>query len=143
MRQAFDRALRTHGRSFSRANLTALAATSVDFGTLVALVELGGVFYVTATACGAIGGGITNFLLNKYWAFEHRHGSTAAQSVRYTLVSGASLVLNTSLVFCLTEFGGLMYLKSKVITALAVGWFWNYPLHRYFVFPPQRQEDRH
>lgn len=116
--------------------MTAFAATIVDVGTLTSLVELAGVYYVFATAIGAFCGAVTNFTLNKYWAFEDNHGRIAAQGFRYALVSGASLLLNTLLVFCFTEFGGLRYLVSKAIAALAVGWGWNYPMHRYFVFPP-------
>lgn len=126
-----------HKKSFSRATLTSFAATVVDFGTLYTLTEFAGIYYVGSTAIGAFAGAITNFTLNKYWAFEHRHGTITAQGFRYALVSGASLLLNTGLVFCLTEFAGLRYLVSKGVAALAVGWAWNYPLHRYFVFPPQ------
>lgn len=133
--------LKSHAKSFSKANLTALAATIVDFGTLATLVEIGGLFYVIATACGAVLGAVTNFILNKYWAFEHGHGRLSAQGFRYALVSGCSLLLNTGLVFCLTDFLGMMYLKSKLVAALIVGWGWNYPLHRYFVFPPRPNED--
>lgn len=139
LKDRFVKAYESHGKTFSRANATAFAATVVDVGTLAALVELAHLHYVPATSCGAVAGAITNFLLNKYWAFEHKHGRLYAQGVRYALVSSGSLLLNTFLVFCLTEFAGLMYLKSKAIAAIAVGWGWNYPLHRYFVFPPRKR----
>lgn len=136
IKDQFVAAYHSHAKTFSRANITAFAATVVDFGVLAALVELAHVHYVPATSCGAVAGAITNFLLNKYWAFEHKHGRLYAQGARYAIVSFGSLLLNTFFVFCLTEFAGLMYLKSKTIAAIAVGWGWNYPLHRYFVFPP-------
>lgn len=141
--------------------MTALTATVVDFSTLYALVEHAHLYYVTATACGALAGAITNFSLNKYWAFAAPHASAeavhrgsrtlsaltthsgpatqlSAQGLRYALVSAVSLALNTGLVFCFTEFGQLRYLVSKTIAAIVVGWGWNYPLHRYFVFPPSQ-----
>lgn len=127
-----------HKRTFSRATVTSLAATVVDFSTLYCLVEFAGLYYVWATALGALLGAVTNFTLNKYWAFEHKEGKLAVQGMRYAVVSGMSLVLNTSLVFCFTEFAHLRYLISKAVAALVVGWGWNYPLHRYFVFPPSR-----
>ena len=105
-------------------------------------MEFAHVYYVLATALGALCGAITNFTLNKVWAFEHRHGRLRAQGARYALVSGGSLALNTGLVFSLTEYGGLRYLVSKAIAAVLVGWCWNYPLHRYFVFPPLKEENR-
>ncbi len=98
-------------------------------------MEFAHVYYVIATACGAAAGAVLNFTLNKYWAFDAKAGSTGKQGFRYLVVSAGSLLLNTGLVFCFTEFGQLRYLLSKAIAALTVGWAWNYPLHRYFVFP--------
>lgn len=129
--------LRAHIGSFSKANATALAATAVDFSTLYTLVEYGHIYYVIATACAALAGAITNFSLNKFWAFRDGTGQAHVQGIKYALVSATSLLLNTGLVFCFTEFAGLRYLVSKVIAAVSVGWGWNYPLHRYFVFPPE------
>ncbi|MEW6056066.1 MAG: GtrA family protein [Bdellovibrionota bacterium] len=131
------RFIESHKRSFSRAAFTAFAATVVDFLSLYCLVEFLGVYYVIATAIAALLGAIANFLLNKYWAFEHRHGRIYAQGFRYTIVAAGSLVLNTLFVFLFTEFAQLSYLMSKAVVSLAVGWGWNYPLHRYFVFPPR------
>lgn len=119
-----------------------MAATVVDFTTLVCLVEYAHVYYVIATACGAFVGAVTNFTLNKYWAFKPGDRKLASQGLRYALVSGCSLALNTGLVFCFTEFGHLRYLYSKMIAALAVGWGWNYPLHRYFVFSHQTERSQ-
>ena len=135
------RALKSHGKTFSKAQLTALSATAVDFGALYSLVEHAHVHYVAATAMGAFAGAVTNFLLNRYWAFESRSDRIRLQGFRYGLVAAGSLGLNTGLVFFFTEFGRLRYLTSKVIAALLVGWVWNYPLHRYYVFP--RKDDRH
>jgi len=128
-----------HGKTFSRANVTSILASVVDFTLLTTLVEIAHMYYVKAVALGAVAGAITNFLLNRHWAF-HEPGTTKHpihhQTFRYALVSGGSLVLNTSLVFYFTEFAHIGYLGSKIIVALLVGWLWNYPLHHYFVFAP-------
>lgn len=142
LRHHSRRVYHEHKRSFSRATLTSLAATVVDFGSLYLLVERGHVYYVLATAMAAVFGAITNFTLNKYWAFEHHHGRVTTQGFKYALVSGVSLILNTGLVFCFTEFGQLRYLVSKAISAVAVGWGWNYPMHRYFVFSKSPSQSR-
>ena len=127
-----------HRRAFSRTTLTAIAATAVDFSTIWVLVEFAHLYYVAANLIAATCGAITNFSLNRLWAFDHgRHGHAHRQAVRYAIVSAASLLLNTSAVFCFTEFAHLRYLISKFIGALIVGWFWNYPMHRYYVFRPR------
>lgn len=123
--------------------MTALAATVVDFSTLYCLVEFAHVYYVAATALAALAGAATNFTLNRTWAFnDHGGARLRQQGLRYALVSAGSLALNTLLVFCFTEFGGLRYLISKAIAAVTVGWGWNYPLHRYYVFPRTEEKDR-
>ena len=128
------KSLKRQGTTFSKANITAFAATIADVGTLTFCVEILGIYYVWATALGAIAGAITNFWLNRIWAFDHDGMAAHKQGFRYALVAGGSLLLNTGLVFFFTEVGHLRYLSSKAVAALAVGWLWNYPLHRYFVF---------
>ena len=121
--------------SFSRAQAASVAATLVDFGLLVLLVEGTGLWYVAATALGAFAGAITNFTLNRHWSFGAAGDEWGGQALRYALVSGGSLGLNILGVFLLTDGLGSPYAASKAITALLVGWFFNYPLHRGFVFP--------
>lgn len=124
-----------HGRSFSRTTLTAAAATVADYSTLVLLVEVFRVYYVRATACGALAGALLNFTLNRTWAFDHdNHAPLLTQALQYALVSGGSLFLNTGGVFLLTEFLNFRYLVSKIIVSLCVAFLWNYPLHKALVF---------
>ncbi len=121
--------------TFSKAQLTAAAATIVDYSTLTGLVELCGIHYTVATAVGAALGAVTNFVANRHWAFHHEHHApVAAEALRYGLVSAGSLVLNVAGVFCFTEMGGLRYFISKVITSILVAVLWNYPLHSRYVF---------
>jgi len=122
-------------QSFSRAQVASIAATLVDFGLLVLLVESWGVWYVLATGVGALTGAITNFLMNRHWSFEAGSSGWTGQALRYGLVSGGSLILNVAGVYLVTEAWGSPYAASKLVTALVVGWFFNYPLHRGFVFP--------
>jgi putative flippase GtrA len=121
-------------KSFSRAQAASIAATVVDFGFLVLLVEKGGVWYVAATAAGAFLGAITNFTLNRHWSFKATSERVHGQVLKYGVVSGGSLLLNSGGVWAFTESTGISYLSSKIVTALLVGLFFNFPLHRYFVF---------
>ena len=123
-------------KTFTRAQLASIAATAVDFGLLVLLVEQIGLWYVAATALGAACGAVTNFLFNRYWSFEAAAVRWERQALRYGLVSGGSLLLNVGVDNALTEGLGSPYGASKLVTALAVGWLFNYPLHRGFVFSP-------
>ncbi len=128
-------ALRTSSfRSFSRAQIASLVATGVDYCVLFILAEFFHTWYVAATAWGALLGAITNFLMNRHWSFNAGSGRLRLQAIRYAIVSGGSLVLNTGGVFLVTEYMHLHYAVSVVIVALFVGTFFNYPLHRHYVY---------
>lgn len=120
--------------AFSRSQLASAAATIVDFGLLFSLVELLRVWYVAATAIGSLAGAVTNFLLNRHWSFAATHGRWDRQAIRYAIVSFTSMVLNSMGVWFTTEFFKLHYGISVLIVSLLVGFFFNFPLHREFVF---------
>jgi putative flippase GtrA len=120
--------------SFSRAQVSSGVATAVDFGLLFFLVEICHVWYVAATALGALAGAITNFLMNRHWSFLASHNGWSRQAIRYAWVSGGSLVLNCVGVYAMTEFLHVHYSISVVVISLMVGWAFNFPLHRHYVF---------
>ena len=125
--------LQNHGRTFTRSQATAVLASAVDFGTMVVLVELLGLYYVPAVALGAAAGGVTNFTANRKWAFGS-NGRVRTEAQRYLLVSAASMGWNVLLTWGLTELLGLQYMLSRISASVLVGFLWNYPLHKYWVF---------
>ena len=128
-------------KTFSRSQLAALVATLVDFGTLTLWVEMFHQFYAYGVAVGAAMGAVTNFMINRYWSFEAHDHPIAGQAVRYALVSTGSLVLNTFGVYLVTERFGLHYMLSKLSIAVMIGIFYNYPMHRYFVYESTNQSN--
>jgi putative flippase GtrA len=124
-------------RSFSRSTLTSLFTTALDFLTLTGLVELLGVGYVVATWMGTVVGSLSNFTINKHWAFEAGKSPVGPQMVRFLVVQAVASGLHTLGVWLFTRFGGAPYLVSKTIVAVLVFLTWNYPLNRVFVFPPR------
>jgi putative flippase GtrA len=123
--------------SLRRSQVASLIATAIDFSTLIFLVEVAHLWYVAATATGALLGAIVNFVLGRYWSFRAGHGSIHGQAMRYAAVSGASLALNSAGVYLLTDKLGIHYALSRVIAAAVVGLIFNFPLHRHFVFRRQ------
>ena len=121
-------------RTFLKAQTTAIVATSVDFLVYIALVELLGVWYVLSSAFGAASGAICGFLLGRNWCFNAKDGHLSTQGIRYILVSGFSLILNTSGVYLFTDLLNFHYITSKVFIAIIVAVFFNFPLHKYYVF---------
>lgn len=120
--------------SFSKSQVAAFAATLADYILLFSLVEIFHVWYVLATALGALLGAIVNFIINRYWSFEATHRRWHGQAWKYALVSAGSLLLNSGGVYAMTELGRIHYAISVVAVSLIVAWVFNYPLQRHFVF---------
>jgi putative flippase GtrA len=120
--------------TFSKATVAAIGATVVDFGTLTIWVEVLHQFYPIGVALGAAFGAVTNFLLNRHWAFDAARVPVGIQALKYAVVSAGSLLLNTGGVYLVTEKLHLFYLFSKIGVALVVALLFNYPLQRFFVY---------
>ncbi len=127
-------------KSLGKAQVSALIATVVDFGVTYVGVEWCTLHYVVSVASGALSGAVTNFLLNRYWTFESVEKSILTQGTRYFLVAAGSLLINTLGVYLLTELMSLHYLISKLAVSIAVSLFYNYPLHRGFVYEARYDE---
>jgi putative flippase GtrA len=128
--------LRTGHRkgTFSRSALTSVFTTAIDFGTLTGLVELVGVDYVLATWIGTIVGSLSNFTINRWWAFDARDRPGSGQFVRFVVVQAVASLWHTLGVWLLTRFLGVPYQGSKLIISAVVYLGWNYPMNRWFVF---------
>jgi putative flippase GtrA len=124
-------------RSLGRHQLGALFTTAVDFGAMIATVQLLHVGPVLATVVGAATGAVTNFTLARYWIFDRRDtlaGQAAPQALRYAFVSASSLGWNALGVWLLAEVAGLHYILARTLVAACVSLAWNFPMHRRFVF---------
>jgi putative flippase GtrA len=120
--------------SFLRHQAASFLATLIDFGTLIFLTEVAGLWYVFSTSTGALMGTIANFILSSYWAFTGSKNSLKNQLYKYVLVYIGSLILNTLFVYLITDFLAVDYKLSKFVTAILIGWGYNFILMRLFVF---------
>ena len=119
---------------FVRANLSSSIASGVDYVLVTGLV-LAGVHYLGAATAGAIAGAITDFSLKRHWAFDRTGiGAVHHEWLRYLAVSATSLALNLVLAYALVDGVGLPAVPGVIAASIVVGFVWNYPLHRYYVF---------
>jgi putative flippase GtrA len=126
-----------------RHHISSILATIVDYGAMIACVELLGVRPVPATVLGALAGGVTNFVLARIFAYRATEAAVAGQSWRYAIVSAASLALNAAGEQLFNGILGLQYLVARVITSVIVSNAWNYPLQRFFVFSRRPDGSQH
>jgi putative flippase GtrA len=126
----------TQPRLFGYHQLAAAFGTSVDFASMVALVELVGLAPPAATILSAIGGAATNFVLSRGWVFRRRHrGTLQAQVLRYGAASAGGAVLNALLLlFILRADASVPYALARLVVAMVVSVSYTYPTHALFVF---------
>jgi len=109
------------------------AATGIDVGLLVLLVERG--MPVPAAAfLGAIAGAVVGFTLNKLVAFRDRSRITASQLVRFGVVAVATALLMAAAMDLVAVKLGVPYVLAKVLCSIAVFAAWTYPAQRRLVF---------
>jgi putative flippase GtrA len=60
-----------------------------------------------------------NFVLNRHWTFDARHGVAHRQAMRFLLVSLAAEVISLSLLTLLVETGGLSKVPAQAIAVAA------------------------
>lgn len=120
--------------SFLRSQVSSAIATALDYALVFSLTELFDVWYVFSTGIGAFAGAVAHFVLSRHWSFTALDRRWHGQAFRYFLVSAISLILNCGGVFAVTEFLDVHYAISVIAVSFFVGIFFNFPLHRYYVF---------
>jgi putative flippase GtrA len=120
--------------TFGRSVLTSIFSTAVDYGVLNALYYVLGVDYRIATFIASTVGFLTNFTLNRYWAFEARGGALHWQLVRGLPIQAGSTALQVLGMQLFVGGFGIAVAISKLIVSALVYLVWNYPMNRHFVF---------
>ena len=124
---------------FLKGQVSSGIATALDWALMTALI-LSGVYYVVAAVAGAILGAITDFSVKKWWVFdEARRQRLEKQAAKYALVSASAAGLTAAFSYALVD--GLHIHKNigVIIASTVVGFGWNYPMHRLFVFASNKQ----
>ena len=133
---------------FIRAQFSSQVASLTDFAITIVLASFFNVYYVSATLIGAVCGGVINCLINYKWTFKAKDCAKKHVVIKYVLVWIGSIALNTFGTYLLTEvlgsveslrllLGGFsddIYIVSKIVVSLVVGFLWNYNMQRLFVY---------
>ena len=135
---------------FLRAQLSAQLATISDFLITLGVFYFLPMRYIYATFIGAVCGGILNCIVNYEWTFKADSLSKRGVALKYLMVWGGSIALNTWGTYYLTGWmhrgnlfnflfgflGEYRFMVAKGITAFWVACVWNYYLQAYFVYRP-------
>lgn len=126
--------------TFCKAQLSAQAATLIDFLTSIFLAEVIGIWYLYATFVGAVTGGVFNCIINFRWVFDNEGLKKKKVAYRYAFVWAGSISLNTIGTYVLTELSSYYFVITKAIVSVVVAVFWNYQLQRLFVYKSSLKE---
>ncbi len=106
----------------------------VDFSLLFALTELMGIHYLISAAIALTAGLIINYFLSILWVFDKR--KLVNKSIEFTLFAVIGIVglgLNELFIWVFTEFAGLYYLLSKIVST-GIVYLWNFFARKYTLF---------
>ncbi len=123
-----------HLKRFFRYNVVALFATTIDFSLFIIFTQIFQFWYVAATFISAIIGGIVAFFLERNWTFVSKDGKLSHQAIKYLIVWGISVMLNTIGLFLIVKYINIDQVISKVIISVIVGIGFNFLMHNFFVF---------
>jgi putative flippase GtrA len=103
----------------------------------VLFLALGGA-YGTAAFVGSMLGGVTNFTINRHWAFGATRKRLGPQAIEYALASLATYAALQTCLFVLVEWvhvgGHVAWVPAKIVSWLFV----SYPVQRFLVFADRR-----
>ena len=134
--------------TFLRAQLSSQLSSITDFLVTIILANVFNIFYAYATFIGSVCGGLTNSVVNYRWTFKAMGIKKRYIAIRYLIVWGGSIFLNTTGTVLMTElikkipwvmrfsdlFFDNIFILPKIVVSLLVGFVWNYNMHRLFVY---------
>ncbi len=121
-------------KTFTKSQVSAFVGGIVDYLFMIFLVEVFGVHYVYAIVAGGIIGAVINYTINRYWAFDASSEPFIGQASKFILVVLGSIFWKSAGTYFFTEFVGVDYKISRLITDAIVAFAWNYLLMQFWVF---------
>ena len=114
--------------------LSGSLAYVVDYCSLAILVEIFGLYYLTAALIAFLLGSLTAYILNVKWVFDRRAFRNRYYEIAIFVAIGAvGLVLNQYFIWFFTEKIGFYYLLSKLAATMFV-FIWNFISRKYILF---------
>ena len=136
--------------TFLRSAVSSQCAGWVDMLVGFVLFAWAGLSPAFATALGAVCGGVVNCIINYRFTFHADGVDWRAVIVKYIIIWAASAALNSygteGFYYLMQDWSWLedigfkpdgYYAAARIFVAIAVSWFWNFPMQRYFVYAPR------
>lgn len=106
----------------------------VDYVLLYVCTEFAGIHYLLSATISFIAGLIINYAISTKWIFTNsKISNTLIEFTIYGVVGIIGLVLNDILLYIFTDYIGIHYMISKLVTAIIV-MGWNFIARRAILF---------
>jgi putative flippase GtrA len=121
-------------QQFFRYLIVGTSAFLVDFISLFVFTDILGFYYLFSASTSFILGLILNYYLSVNWVFNKRNLSNKWIEFQIFAVIGIlGLFFNGFLLWIFTEYIGIYYLYSKIITAILI-LIWNFTARKFILF---------
>lgn len=119
---------------FVRYGFVGASAFVVDFSSLWILTDCFDLYYVYSNMIAFTIGLVYSYILTVLWVFkESTYQNKWVEFVVFAIIGIIGLVLNTKLLYWMTEYLAIYYLVSKIMATIVV-LFWNFFARKYLLF---------
>ncbi len=117
-------------------------AALCNFGSLYFFADIVGLWYLHASMLSFCIAFLSSFFLQKYWTFKSDQVRNISFQLPLSLgVALVNLCVNTLLMYCFVEYGGVHYFIAQVITAVIIA-IETYLIYKNFIFAYEDEELR-
>lgn len=126
--------MRIFNYAIVRYGIVGVMGTLIHFLVLLLLVRNYALSPILASSLGFIVVLLISYQLNKYWTFnQQKTQDKSTQFLKYSVVSGCGLILNTSVMYVSIEWLHLHYVIGQALVIVVVPIF-NYIFNRNWTF---------
>jgi len=122
---------------FLRAQVSAFSGGITDYGLMILFTEVLGIHFAISILLSGTLGGIVNFCLNRFWAFNDGGEYTASaknQFIKFVAVVLGSISLKSGGTYLLQRSFNLDYRLGRLLVDSVVSYGFNYPMMKFWVF---------
>lgn len=120
-------------RTLGKYSFFSVIATIIDIISLYILTEFIGVFYLISVKISYFFGMMVAFFGNKKYTFKKTNKKSYHQFIDFLVISIIDLCLHVIFVKLLTEYLGMWYIFSKIITVIII-FIGKYFMHKKIAF---------
>ena len=117
-----------------RFGVSGLAAAGTLVGTLYALTEFAGLWYIHSVLIASVVSFFVSFGLQRLWTFRHSdQGAALPQLAAFVALFLANSAINAGLLYLTVDYLHAPYLIAELGIAILIA-IWNFGIMRYLIF---------